>query len=204
MLQVKNLTVSRGGVPILERVSFELASGCALVLRGPNGSGKTTLLRTIAGLQTSQTGEVITAEDSLAYAGHADGLKANLTVRENLQFWADIFGATDIQPALEQFDIVALSERPAHALSAGQKRRLGLARLILTGRSVWILDEPTVSLDAASTAMFAQAVQTHLGAGGSAILATHIDLGFDAEVLDVSVFKADVNAAHSAFDEGFL
>ncbi|MGH1465811.1 MAG: heme ABC exporter ATP-binding protein CcmA [Cognatishimia sp.] len=204
MLRVENLTVSRGGIPILEGVCFDLAAGRALVLRGPNGSGKTTLLRTIAGLQTSQTGQVISADDSIAYAGHADGLKANLTVGENLRFWADIFGTKDITPALEQFDIVALSERPAHALSAGQKRRLGLARMILTGRKVWILDEPTVSLDAASTAMFAQAVQTHLQAGGSAILATHIDLGFEADVLDVSVFKADVNVVHSVFDEGFL
>ena len=203
-LSVKNLTVARGGVPLLTGVSFALTAGEALILRGPNGSGKTTLLRTIAGLQPTIEGEVICDADTIAYAAHADGLKASLTVTENLRFWADVFGTSDITNALERFDLNALSDRPAHALSAGQKRRLGLARLLVSGRPIWVLDEPTVSLDQASVQQFSENVKAHLASGGMALLATHIDLGLDAPTLDVGAFKADPKATLGGFDEGFL
>lgn len=203
-LSVKNLTVARGGVPLLAGVSFSISAGEALILRGPNGSGKTTLLRTIAGLQPAVEGEVRCDDDAIAYAAHSDGLKASLTVTENLQFWADVFGTSNIEEALERFDLKALSDRPAHALSAGQKRRLGLARLLVTGRPIWVLDEPTVSLDQASVAQFAENVKAHLATGGMALLATHIDLGLDAPTLDVGEFKADPAQVLGAFDEEFL
>lgn len=203
-LSVKNLTVARGGVPLLTGVSFALTAGEALILRGPNGSGKTTLLRTIAGLQPAIEGEVVCDADAIAYAAHADGLKASLTVTENLRFWADVFGTSDITNALERFDLNALSDRPAHALSAGQKRRLGLARLLVSGRPIWVLDEPTVSLDQASVRQFSENVKAHLASGGMALLATHIDLGLDAPTLDVGTFKADPEATLGGFDEGFL
>lgn len=203
-LSVKNLTVARGGVPLLTGVSFALTAGEALILRGPNGSGKTTLLRTIAGLQPAIEGEVICDADTIAYAAHADGLKASLTVTENLRFWADVFGTSDITNALQRFDLNALSDRPAHALSAGQKRRLGLARLLVSGRPIWVLDEPTVSLDQASVQQFSENVKAHLASGGMALLATHIDLGLDAPTLDVGTFKADPKATLGGFDEGFL
>ncbi len=133
-LSVTDLSVSRGGVPVLEGVSFTLADGAALVLRGPNGSGKTTLLRTVAGLQVPLAGRIEGAEDRIAYAGHLDGLKPTLTVRENLTFWSAVFGAPgSIEAALTAFDLEALAARAAGALSAGQKRRLGLARLLVTG-----------------------------------------------------------------------
>jgi heme exporter protein A len=202
-LVAENLEVERGGVPVLEGLSFRLAPGRAIVLRGPNGAGKTTLLRTIAGLQPPLAGRVEGAEDRIAYSGHADGIKSMLTVAENLQFWARVFGQHDISEALHGFDLVALASRPAASLSAGQKRRLGLARLMVTGRPVWVLDEPTVSLDAASVALFALAVERHLAAGGSALMATHIELGLpEAEVLDVSGFRARPRV--SVHDEAFL
>ena len=195
--------VARGGLPILEGVSFSLYPRRALVLRGPNGSGKTTLLRTVAGLQEPTGGTLVGAGERIAYAGHADGLKAMLTVTENLRFWAEVFGGGDVAAALEAFDLAALEDRLAGTLSAGQKRRLGLARLIVTGRPVWVLDEPTVSLDAASVGLFARAIRAHLGAGGSALMATHIDLGLaEADVLDGAPFKARAQAL--ALDEAFL
>lgn len=201
-LNVSDLACARGGVAVLEGVSFALGAGEALVLRGPNGSGKTTLLRTIAGLQPPLAGRVDCAPDSIAYSGHADGLKAALTVTENLSFWAEIYGTGEITGALQQFNLSSLAGRPAANLSAGQKRRLGLARLAVTGRPIWVLDEPTVSLDTASVALFADAVRAHLASGGLALMATHIDLGLDAQTLDIAPFKAAQQQA-GAFDEAF-
>lgn len=187
---VTDLAIARGGIPVLEGLSFALAPGRALILRGPNGAGKTTLLRTLAGLQPPLAGRIEGAEDKIAYAGHSDGLKPTLSVTENLRFWAAVFGGRDITPALDGFALGDLAERHAGNLSAGQKRRLGLARLLVTGRPVWMLDEPTVSLDRDAVAMFADAVRAHLGQGGSALIATHIDLGLEAEVLDVGPYRA--------------
>ena len=204
-LTVTDLTIARGGMSVLAGVSFELAAGQALILRGPNGVGKTTLLRTIAGLQPALSGEVMGAEDQIAYAAHSDGLKAMLSVRENLTFWAEVFGQSDIEPALEAFVLNDLAERLAGTLSAGQKRRLGLARLLVTARPIWILDEPTVSLDTASVDMFGRAVRTHLQNGGIALIATHIDLGLtDAKVLDVTPFIARSDVPMGSSDEAFL
>lgn len=203
-LNVTDLSIARGGLPVLEGLSFELAPGRALILRGPNGIGKTTLLRTIAGLQPPLSGQITGAEDRIAYAAHSDGLKLALTVTENLTFWASVFGASSIDPALVAFDLVGLKDRPAGALSAGQKRRLGLARMLVTGRPIWVMDEPTVSLDTRAVAMFADAVRAHLGQGGSALIATHIDLGLEeAEVLDAGAYKARLPALDD-FDAGFL
>jgi len=203
-LSVQNLTVTRGGIAVLEGISFELDAGAGLILRGPNGIGKTTLLRTVAGLQPAQRGTVSAAPDTIAYAAHSDGIKQMLTVEENLRFWAEVFGTRSIDGALEAFALAPLRTRLAGALSAGQKRRLGLARLIVTGRPVWVLDEPTVSLDVQAVAMFARAIEAHLAGGGSALIATHIDLGLSASVLDVAPFKARAPAALDDAMEGFL
>jgi len=202
-LSVTDLTIARGGVPVLEGLSFSLPPGHAMILRGPNGIGKTTLLRTVAGLQPPVSGQVEGAEDQIAYAGHSDGIKPTLTVTENLKFWASVFGAGSIDGALKAYDLEALADRHAGNLSAGQKRRLGLSRLVVTGRPVWVLDEPTVSLDVNAVAMFADAVRAHLGQGGSALIATHIDLGLDGDVLDVGPYKAKPPALDD-FDGGFL
>lgn len=187
---------------MLAGVSLTLAPGQALILRGPNGSGKTTLLRTIAGLQPAVAGRIEAEPDTIAYAAHSDGLKGTLTVAENLEFWAALFGTRGIEDALAAFDLSTLRDRMAGRLSAGQKRRLGLARLLVTGRPVWALDEPTVSLDRASVALFAEAVRAHLAEGGAALIATHIDLGLDADTLDLSAFRA-TRALAGDFDEAF-
>lgn len=203
MIEARDVSVSRGSVPVLEGVAFTLSAGEALVLRGPNGIGKTTLLRTLAGLQAPSAGEILCDRDALAYAGHADGLKLTLTVAENLTFWAKVFGGGSIEPALAAFNLSSLRDRAAGGLSAGQKRRLSLARLTVTGRKIWILDEPTVSLDAASVQLFAQAIRAHLAAGGAAIMATHIDLGVEGRLLDLTPFKAKLPRI-DADDGGFL
>ena len=210
MLSLRNLTVARGGIAVLEGVSLTLGAGEALVLRGPNGLGKTTLLRTIAGLQPAMAGEIDADPENLAYASHADGVKPTLSVLENLRFWASVFGQGEeaIAAALRAMDLEKLTDRPAQNLSAGQKRRLGLARLAVTGRAVWLLDEPTVSLDAASVGLFAAMVKRHLASGGAAVLATHIDLGLEtATVLNLSPFRArppSEGGMGGAFDEAFL
>ncbi|WP_424833284.1 heme ABC exporter ATP-binding protein CcmA [Ruegeria sp.] len=202
-LTVTDLAIARGGVPVLEGLSFKLEVGRALILRGPNGIGKTTLLRTLAGLQQPLDGLIEGAEDQIAYASHSDGLKPTLSVAENLSFWASVFGTTGIQTALDAFALNELADRYAGNLSAGQKRRLGLARMLVTGRPIWMLDEPTVSLDKNAVQMFADAVRAHLGQGGSALIATHIDLGLDGEVLDVGPNKAKPKPIDD-FDGGFL
>lgn len=208
LLSVSDLAVARGGRRAVERVTFSLGAGQALILRGANGIGKTTLLRTVAGLQSAVDGRIETAPDAIAYAAHADGIKGALTVSENLGFWARIFDGPAIGTALAAMNLTDLADRPAAMLSAGQKRRLGLARLLVTGRPVWVLDEPTVSLDAASVALFVQAVRHHLNAGGAALVATHIDLGLpEATILDLTPHRADPTRvqgrAPAGFDEAF-
>ena len=147
----------------------------------------------------------------MSYGAHADGLKAMLTVSENLCFWSSVHGGRHggrhgggaFAGAMQAMNLMALADRRAADLSAGQKRRLGLARMWVTGHKVWLLDEPTVSLDAASVQLFGTMLRGHLGQGGSAVIATHIDLGIDAAVLDLTPFKA-VPRTDGVFDEAFL
>ncbi len=204
-MRVENLVVGRGGVAVLEGIRFTLRAGQVMVLRGPNGSGKTTLLRSLAGLQPPMAGTIEAPAESIAYAAHADGLKSTLTVRENLDFWAKIHATGPVDAVLERFNLTALATRPAASLSAGQKRRLGLARLLVTGRAIWLLDEPTVSLDTASVAIFAGVVREHVAGGGAALIATHIELGLEAEVFDVRGLRADPDGttARGAFEASF-
>jgi len=203
-LVVSDLACARGGVPLLEGVGFRLGSGAALALRGPNGCGKTTLLRTLAGLQPALEGTISCPPEAMAYAGHADGLKGVLTVAENLRFWAAIHGHEGVPEAIAAMNLSDLADRQAQNLSAGQKRRLGLARLMVTGRWLWVLDEPTVSLDVASVALFGAVVRAHLARGGAALMATHIDLGLqEAHVLELTPFRA-LPRAPQGFDEAFL
>ncbi len=191
-LIVENLACARGGIPVLENVSFVLRPGHILALRGPNGIGKTTLLRTIAGLQPALSGHISPDADQVAFAPHADGLKPTLTVRENLSFWAGVYGTDpgETDTALAAFGLAGLAGRRAAYLSAGQKRRLALARLLLTGRALWALDEPTVSLDDAGAGLFARMVTAHCAQGGLALIATHGDAWDGAEVLDLTGFRA--------------
>ncbi|MCQ0968886.1 heme ABC exporter ATP-binding protein CcmA (plasmid) [Paracoccus sp. TK19116] len=206
LLSVQDLAVARGGIRAVEGVTFAVSQGEALILRGPNGVGKTTLLRTLAGLQPPVAGTIEAEPDAIAYAAHADGLKGALSVAENLRFWARIFGRDKIDASLSAMNLTDLAERPAAHLSAGQKRRLGLARLLVTGRKVWALDEPTVSLDTASVGLFASSLRAHLAQGGAAIIATHIDLGLpEARMLDLSDLRAQPGRAArpAGFNEAF-
>lgn len=202
-VDVQDLAVARGGIPVLAGVGFTVLPGQALILRGPNGSGKTTLLRTLAGLQPPIAGAMAGCRETIAYAAHANGLKAMLTVAENLGFWAEVFGTCGIDAAIAAYRLAPLRDRLAGTLSAGQKRRLGLARMLVTGRPVWAMDEPTVSLDSDAVGMFADAVGAHLASGGLAVIATHVDLGLaEALELDVRRFQAaaqDVAGSDAAF-----
>lgn len=191
LLVAENLVVDRGVRKVLDGVSFTVRSGEALVLTGQNGAGKTTLIRTIAGFLRPTSGLVrldgVDADRDLAeechYVGHANGIRASLTVAENLNFWAGYLGLLEgcdrdvaVESALETFGLLRLADIQAGYLSAGQKRRLGLARLLVAKRAVWLLDEPTVSLDAASAEIVGEIVGAHVGQGGIAIAATHVPL----------------------------
>ncbi len=189
-LVVDSLTVSRGERRVLDGLSARLAPGEGLLLTGPNGAGKTTLLRTIAGFLRPDAGSVRLegAEEPAEVGihchmiGHQNGIKPRLTVAENLTFWARYLsgGAAGVEAALQRLDLAEIDDLPAGCLSAGQKRRLGLARLLVAKRPLWLLDEPTVSLDAASTEVLAAVVAEHIRDGGMAIAATHIPLGIAA------------------------
>lgn len=196
-LVLEKLAVARGGRTIISDLSLEVCTGEAVLLTGANGAGKTTLIRAIAGLIAPQAGRIVLeggdGEKDLAqqchYAGHANAIKSSLTVSENLQFWGDYLedqGAAGearddaVQRALEALDLEALSGIPAAYLSAGQKRRVGLARILMVKRPVWLLDEPTVSLDASSAAVVARLVNTHTAGGGLALIATHLPLALTA------------------------
>lgn len=213
-LNVSNLTCYRTGRLIFSDQSFTIDPGEAVMLRGPNGSGKSTLLRALAGMQpfegdVSLNGVTLTddldgVQEQIAYAGHLDAIKPQLTVGENLTFWAQLFDGGSISDAIEQFALEEIWDRPAHACSAGQKRRLGLARLVVSGRVLWLLDEPTVSLDVETTARFAQIIKTHCAGGGMAMIATHIDLGLETPreiVLDPNAVRKST-PSHDPFLSG--
>jgi heme exporter protein A len=186
-------------------LDIELKSGHAGILRGPNGVGKTTLLRTLAGLQPVDSGKIEVPLEDICYFGHTDGVKPTLTVRENLEFWANIFGSPSIEEVAKKFMIIDLLNIRAGTLSAGQKRRVGLARLGLTGCPVWLLDEPTVSLDETSVKIFGNIIKAHLSENGCALVATHIDLGLEnsAQIIDLSQYRPNSGELSSS-DEGFL
>ena len=201
MLHVSNLSVARGGITLLCGVGFALNAGQIFVLRGANGLGKTSLLRCIAGLQNPVEGQ-ITAPETVAYSGHADGLKGQMTVLENLAFWSSIYHGPSPEVALDAYDLHALADRPAANLSAGQKRRLGLARMQVSGCALWVMDEPTVSLDADNVALFRAALDRHVQSGGAAVITTHIDLAIaSARLLDLTRFKARGLMGSTAFEE---
>ncbi len=182
-----NLSAVRGGRTLFADLGFSVDGGAALVLTGPNGAGKTTLLRIIAGLMPPAAGRIALEGGALEapvgeqchYVGHLAAVKPSLSIEENARFWSGFLGgARDrVGAALDTFGLETLRDIPAGYLSAGQKRRLGLARLLLAERPLWLLDEPTTSLDSAARDVLTAVVDRHLAAGGLAVAATHTPWG---------------------------
>lgn len=176
-----DLAAVRGGRPVFAGLSFSVASGELLAVTGPNGAGKSTLLRVIAGLLAPAAGSVRfdpSGEGGVGaiahYLGHLDAMKPGLSVRENLSYWRRIWqGAGPIEGALEAVGLAHLAELPAGSLSAGQRRRGALARLLLVNRPLWLLDEPATALDAAAEDTLARLIASHIASGGLAVVAQH-------------------------------
>jgi heme exporter protein A len=189
-LSATNLACRRGGREVFTAISFALASGEMLVVTGRNGAGKSSLLRTVAGLLRLAGGSLaldggdpeLTIAEQAHYLGHQDALKPALSVSENLRFWSRFFGGKDAGsvPALEAVGLDALADLPAAYLSAGQRRRLSVARLLAVKRPIWLLDEPMSTLDAAAQEHLAGFMRAHLTEGGLVLAATHGALGIDA------------------------
>ena len=178
-LSVEGLACVRGGRAVFGGLSFAGAGGDAIELRGPNGAGKSSLLRLLAGMLPPAAGAVVwtcggeTFRPALTYCGHRDPVKAWLTVREQLAWWRDLEGGGSVDAAAEAMGIVPLLEVAGGLLSAGQRRRLALARLALAGTPVWLLDEPAVSLDEDGASLLMAMIGRHRAGGGLAIVATH-------------------------------
>jgi len=189
-LTANELTCERGGRIVFRGLSLALRTGELMQLTGPNGSGKSSLLRLVAGLNEAQAGDIsltggakdLSIGQQAHYIAHQEPVKAALSVHENLAFWRDFLGGGDVGEALEAFDLARLSSYPAGLLSAGQKRRLALARLVLVPRVLWLLDEPTVGLDTASLARLVGVMARQIDKGGMIIAATHVPLGREPDV----------------------
>ncbi|MEM1396730.1 MAG: heme ABC exporter ATP-binding protein CcmA, partial [Pseudomonadota bacterium] len=173
-----------------------LSPGDAIILRGANGAGKTTLLRILAGLAAPEAGPIefatdvalpdpVTAADACVFVGHLNATKAAESVSQNLAFWSALYGnpLKDFDVVKQRLHLMELSDRPAAALSAGQHRRLGVARALVSRRPIWLLDEPTASMDIDSAQLVAEVIDQHCEQGGSVIVATH-------EPLDLANAKA--------------
>jgi heme exporter protein A len=187
-LSARNLRLWRGDRPVLRGLSVDAMAGNCIHVAGPNGAGKTTLLRVLAGLLSPEEGGVhwqgqpITADReafgaALSYLGHSDGLKAEFTAVENLVFDVGLrrrLVATEIEQALQRLALTASRDQPARSLSAGQRRRLAIARVMLSAAPLWLLDEPLTNLDTEGAQCVSEVIAGHLDAGGAALIASHL------------------------------
>ncbi len=185
-LAINRLALSRGDQQVLNDINLEVEAGSAVILRGPNGSGKTTLLRAIAGFTPVQQGEIVLKSASaqivpnarsehIAYIGHQNGLHPALTSAENLAFWAELYSGSSsrIARATAALRVDDLTAKPVGILSAGQQRRLALCRVLIANKPIWLLDEPTASLDKAAQDQVCALIDHHCAAGGIALVASH-------------------------------
>jgi heme exporter protein A len=195
-LTAEKLACARGERRIFSGLDFQVAAGEVLVVEGANGAGKTSLLRLIAGFLTPASGSVTFHLEAgavrdgeerghhVGWLGHQDGIKPQMNAGEQLEFFARLYGAKDaVAPVLERVGLARQREFPCRYLSAGQKKRLGLARLMLSGRPLWLLDEPFAALDSAGRALAADLMRGHCATGGIVVAATHDPLGLDARLL---------------------
>jgi heme exporter protein A len=198
-LVAEGLGCRRGARQLFQRLDFTVESGGALVVTGPNGTGKSSLLRLLAGLARPEAGRIrlegarepeAFAEEA-HYLGHLDAHKASLSARENLDFWRAMLGrpGLSVSAALEEVGLGGLGSLPVAVLSAGQKRRLALARLLVAHRPLWLLDEPTTALDVEAQARFGEIARAHVAGGGLLIAATHAPLDFPAARLDLGAYR---------------
>lgn len=191
-LQANQLTCVRGGRIVFRDVSFRVGAGEALAIEGANGSGKTSLLRMIAGFLAPEAGSIVLGRDGaeisdseergkhVGWLGHQDGVKPQMTPAETLRFFAGLQGVTaDMPVALEQVGLARAAELPCRYLSAGQKKRLALARLKISARPLWLLDEPLSALDTQGKALLRDMIERHCVSGGMVIAATHEPLDID-------------------------
>ncbi|PWL19362.1 heme ABC exporter ATP-binding protein CcmA [Falsochrobactrum shanghaiense] len=201
-LEADKLAGERGGERVFSALSFDLSSGEALVVTGPNGSGKSTLLRIICGLlaaaeggvELTEAGEPLPVRAACHYLGHQNAMKPALSVRENLVFWQKFNGAAAlaIDEALEAVDLPGVEHLPFGYLSTGQKRRVSIAKILVSHRPLWIVDEPTAGLDKASETRFATLMREHMREGGMIVAATHIPLGLEnIRTLDMAAYAPE-------------
>jgi heme exporter protein A len=198
-LSGRHIDCVRGGRTVFSGLDFEASSGQALAVVGHNGSGKTSLLRLIAGLLAPAGGSValeggepeLSLPEQAHYLGHRDALKPALSVAENLTFWRDFLGGAvdDTGRCLGAVGLGHATHLPAAYLSAGQRRRLSIARLLVVRRPVWLLDEPTSALDTAGQDLFTAVMRDHLAGGGIIVAATHTPLGIEARELRMGAEK---------------
>ncbi len=195
-LVAEGLSCQRSERMLFANLSFSIESGHALTIVGPNGAGKSSLLRILGGFLSAQAGQLRLegmAEDTerqqiCHYLGHRDGLRAALTARENLDFARDILGAgLETPDALARVGLLQIMDAPVGLLSAGQRRRVALARLLVAKRPLWLLDEPTSALDQASQERVTEILSDHLGNGGLAVIASHLSLGIASETLTLGL-----------------
>jgi heme exporter protein A len=208
-LSAADLACRRGGRDVFAGIGFNLAAGAALAVTGRNGAGKSSLLRLVAGFLRPAGGRLwleggdpeLTIAEQAHYLGHQDAVKPSLSVAENLRFWAAFFGggATKVPDALESVGLGAIADLPAAYLSAGQRRRLSIARLLAVKRPIWLLDEPASTLDAAGKDRLTGFMQSHLADGGLIVAATHGALGLSAAELSLDRSgRAGLAEAHQA------